>query len=129
MLALWRAWGLDTVLRQALERGTILAGVSAGAICWFEQALTDSVWPLGTVDGLGWLKGSCCPHFDSEKERKPAFAEKLNKGEIAPGLAIDDHVGVHFRDGALYKVVSAVEGKQAYLLGHEGSKTLAASLL
>src|SRR3990167_9390760 len=66
MLALWRAWNLDDVLLEAYHQGTILSGVSAGAICWFEQGITDSVWPLGTIEGLGLIEGSVCPHFDSE---------------------------------------------------------------
>ena len=66
MLALWREWGMDTLLKEAYEKGIVLAGVSAGAICWFEKGITDSVWPMGVLDCLGILKGSCSPHYDSE---------------------------------------------------------------
>jgi peptidase E len=129
MLALWHAWGVDTVLKKALSQGTILAGVSAGAICWFEQALTDSVWPLGVVPGLGWLKGSCCPHYDTEVERRPAFAEKLKNGEISAGIAIEDHVAVHFIDGKVHKVLSSKAGKTAYKVAPQGESALAAELV
>jgi len=71
MICLWREWGADEVLREAYEAGILLCGVSAGAICWFEQGVTDSVWPLGVLPCLGLLPGSCCPHYDSEAERRP----------------------------------------------------------
>ena len=108
MLVLWKEWGIDTILRQALARGTILAGSSAGAICWFQQGLTDSN-PGGftALDALGWLKGSFCPHFDSEPGRKPVFRSLIRQGRLASGYAVDDGVALHFIDGALTNVVSA----------------------
>jgi peptidase E len=108
MLVLWKEWGIDTILRQALARGTILAGSSAGAICWFEQGLTDSN-PGGytPLDALGWLKGSCCPHFDSEPRRQPVFRSLIRLGKLAAGYAVDDGVALHFVNGALTNVVSS----------------------
>ncbi len=129
MLALWRAWGVDQVLKEALAKGTILAGVSAGAICWFEQGLTDSVWPLGVLPGLGWLAGSACPHYDGEVERRPAFVAMLAQGEIMPGIAIEDQVAVHYVDGVIKKVLCAVPGKKAYRVDHLGHHELMAELL
>ncbi|MCX5921759.1 MAG: peptidase E [Candidatus Dependentiae bacterium] len=114
MLALWRAWGVDNVLRQAYEQGTILAGVSAGAICWFEQAVTDSVWPLGIIPGLGFLEGSCCPHYDSEPERRPTYIEKVNSGIIMPGIALQDYVAAHFIDNKLAHMISSKDSRQAF---------------
>jgi peptidase E len=72
MLAVWREWGLDAVLREAWRKGIVLAGVSAGAICWFDRGVTDS-WAdrLMPLDGLGFLADTCCPHYDSEVERRP----------------------------------------------------------
>jgi dipeptidase E len=108
MLVLWKEWGIDTILRRALARGTILAGSSAGAICWFEQGLTDSNPGAYTpLDALGWLKGSFCPHFDSEPRRKPAFRSLIRQGKLAGGYAVDDGVALHFVDGALTDVVSS----------------------
>lgn len=114
MLALWREWGVDTVLRQAYEQGTVLAGVSAGAICWFEQGITDSVWPLGVLDCLGFLQGSCCPHYDGEPERRPAYLAFSLNNEVLPGIALQDHVAAHFIDGTLHRVVAAYPDKKAY---------------
>jgi dipeptidase E len=116
MLALWREWGVDKILRQAYEKGIVLAGVSAGAICWFEQGLTDSVWPLGALDCLGFVSGSCCPHYDSEAARKPAYRAKVAANEIAPGIALEDDVAAHYIDGQLTAVVTRVKGKKAYAL-------------
>ena len=112
MLALWREWGVDRVLRQAWENGTVLAGVSAGAICWFEQGVTDSVWPLGVLACLGFLEGSCCPHFDGEAERRPAYTSMLAEGRIGAGIALDDHAMAHFVDGELRKVVCSSDTAQ-----------------
>jgi peptidase E len=71
MLAVWREFGFDRVLRQAYENGTVLSGISAGAICWFEHYITDSIPGGGTRDGLGFLRGTFCPHLDSEAWRQP----------------------------------------------------------
>ncbi len=117
MLALWREWGVDSVLREAWEKGIILAGVSAGAICWFEQGVTDSVWPLGVLPCLGFLKGSCCPHFDGEAERRPAFTRMLANEEISPGIALDDLVMAHFEDDGLARVISTSATANGYLMG------------
>jgi dipeptidase E len=114
MLALWSQWGVSDILRQAYEQGTLLAGVSAGAICWFEQGITDSVWPLGVLDCLGFLPGSCCPHYDTEPERRPAYLDFTHKGSALPGIALEDDVAAHYIDGKLHKVVSIAEHKKAY---------------
>ena len=116
MLALWREWGVDEVLRKAWQNGTVLCGVSAGAICWFEQGVTDSVWPLGVLPCLGFLKGSCCPHFDGEAERRPSYTAMLAEGRIEPGIALDDYAMGHYIDGELHKVVCSSETAQGYLM-------------
>ena len=115
MLAVWRAWGLDRLLGEALSRGTVLAGQSAGAICWFEQGVTDS-WagPLRVMDCLGFLSGSCCPHYCGEPERKPAYRAFVSSGEILPGFAVDDGAAVQFTGGELSRVLSWREGTTAY---------------
>jgi len=117
MIALWRLWGVDVALRQALERGIVLAGISAGAICWFEEGLSDSrPGALTRVEALGFLAGSFSPHFDGEPERRPRFHELLARGDLAEGLAADDDVALHFQDGRLARVVSARPGAAAYRL-------------
>jgi peptidase E len=106
MLALWREWGIDTALRDAWESGTVLAGWSAGAICWFEQGVTDShADQLSALAGLGFLPGSLCPHYDGEPTRRPEFARMLAEGEIGPGLAVDDGAAVHYQDRLAARLV------------------------
>lgn len=115
MLALWREWGMDDILRKAYDRGIVLAGLSAGSICWFEQGVTDSVTGhLGPIQGLGLITGSHCPHYDGEEDRRPAYHELLQSGKLASGVAADDGVALHYHDGELYEVVSSRPKAQAY---------------
>lgn len=114
MLALWREWGMDKVLKQAMENGTVLAGVSAGAICWFEEFLTDSVWPMGACPGLGFVQGSACPHYDGEPERRPTYTRLVQEGAIMPGLALDDGAAAHFVDGELQQIVTSRPNARGY---------------
>ncbi len=115
MLAVWRDWGLPELLREAYESGIVLGGQSAGAICWFEQGVTDS-WAdrLRALDCLGLLVGSCCPHYDGEAERRPAYHAFVQSGDVKPGYAIDDAAAAHFRNGRLERVVSKKPGARAY---------------
>ena len=123
MLALWREWGLDHILRAASERGTVLAGVSAGAICWFEQPFSDSIpGRFIRLNGLGYLKGSCSPHYDGEPGRRPAFQRMIAVGELAPGCAFDDGAAGHFIDGQLTRVVSSRVGAKGYRVERDGDQ-------
>lgn len=124
MLALWKEWKMDKLLLEAYNKGIVLSGVSAGAICWFEQCLTDSVWPLGVLDGMKILSGSCCPHYDSETERRPSYVDKVNKTEILPGIALEDHTAAHFVDGQLKAVVSEKAGRKAYHVTKQNEKII-----
>ncbi|MCI1590029.1 MULTISPECIES: peptidase E [Heyndrickxia] len=115
LLALWREWGLDLILRKAWEQGTILAGISAGSICWFEEGLTDSFGTsLEPIQCLGFIKGSCCPHYDGEIERKPAYQKMIYSGKINSGVAIDDGVAIHYVDQKMNKIVSSRPEVKAY---------------
>lgn len=115
LLTLWRDWGVDRFLRRAYENGAVLAGISAGSLCWFEQGVTDSVpGRLSSLPCLGWLKGSNCPHYDGEKERRPSYHRLMKNGEIGPGLATDDGVAAHFIDEKLSGFVSSHPEKRAY---------------
>jgi dipeptidase E len=117
MLAVWREWGVPELLREAWESGVVLTGVSAGAICWFDQGLTDS-WAdsLRPLDCLGFLPGSCCPHYDGEADRRPTLHRLLASGEIAAGVALEDWTGVHFKGTEQHQVVAAKSGSRAYSL-------------
>jgi len=115
MLALWKEWGLDVLLRQAWEAGAVLAGFSAGAICWFSKGLSDA-WAdrLAPIAGLDLIAGSCCPHYSNEPERRPAFHHLIGCGEIQPGIGIDDGAAVHFRGSRVAAVVTARAHADAY---------------
>jgi dipeptidase E len=115
MLAAWREWELPALLREAWQAGIVLAGVSAGAICWFEQGVTDSYADrLRAMDCLGFLPGSCCPHYSGEEERRPAYTRMIGAGEIVAGLAIDDGAAVHFTGTGLHAAIAARAGAQVY---------------
>ena len=115
MLALWREWGLDRILREASENGTILAGLSAGSICWFEQGTTDSIpGPLTALPCLGYLSGSFSPHYDSEPERRPTYHRMVATGEILAGFAAEDGVGLWFEAGRHIETVSCHPGGSAF---------------
>jgi dipeptidase E len=123
MLAVWREWGLPELLREAWESGIVLAGISAGAICWFEQGLTDSFADrLRVLDCLGFLAGSCCPHYAGEAERRPAYHQLLHHGEIAPGFAIDDGAAIHFTNNRVHRIVASRMGATAYRVYAAGAE-------
>ena len=112
MLAVWRVHQLDRILRAAWQAGVVLAGVSAGAICWFEGGTTDSFGPdlRPFTGGLGLLAGSYCPHYDSEPGRRPLFTSLVAAGQLPAGIACDDGAGAHFIDDDLHAVVSGLPG-------------------
>jgi peptidase E len=130
-LALWRLHGVDRALREVWERGGVLGGWSAGGICWFEDGLTDSfgpqLRPLG--DGLGFLAGSFCPHFDGEPLRRPVYLKAVREGTVPPGYAADDDAALLFEGTELREVVSQRDGARAYRVTAEGEEPLEARLL
>ena len=125
MLAVWRHWGLDVILREAWERGIVLAGSSAGMLCWFACGVTDSVDDSLTVcDGLGFLSGSACPHFNGERDRRPAYHAMVADGRLPAGYAADDGVGLHFLGTDLHAVISAEKSAGAYRIDFRQGKVL-----
>lgn len=115
LLAVWRVHGLDLILREAMEQGVILCGISAGSICWFEAGVTDSFGPtLAPLrDGLGFLPGSNCPHYDGEPQRRPAYQRLVQEG-LPPGYAADDGCALHFVHGRLERIVASRPEARAY---------------
>ena len=129
MLALWRDWGVDVILREACERGIVLSGVSAGANCWFEACVTDSATPHLSALGrcLGFLPGSFCPHYDGESQRRPTYQRLIASGAITGGIACDDGAAAHYIDGILARVVSSRPNAKGYRLtrGADGADATA----
>jgi peptidase E len=115
MLAIWRAHGLDEILREAWQRGIVMAGMSAGAMCWFEAGVTDSFGPgLAPLhDGLGILAGSVCPHYDAEPLRRPTYLRLVGEG-FPGGYAIDDMAALLFKGRDLEEVVGSAPEAHAY---------------
>ena len=114
LLALWRAHGLDRLLRDAWKSGAVLAGVSAGMNCWFEACITDSFGELAPLrDGLGLLQGTACPHYDGEAKRRPALHDALLQG-LPPAYAAEDGAALHFVGGNLVEAVATHADARAY---------------
>jgi dipeptidase E len=121
MLAVWRVHGVDAALREAWEAGVVLSGWSAGAICWFEGGVTDSFGPELALldDGLGFLAGSFCPHYDSEEQRPATYRRLIGQG-LPDGYATDDGVGLHFHGAELAEAVSSRPGGRAFRVERSG---------
>ena len=113
LLAIWRAHELDELLVEAWRRGIVLAGLSAGAMCWFSGGVTRSSGPLEVIGGLGLLPGSFTVHADGEPERLPVWLEAVRTGELPGGWAADDGVGLVFEGAELARIVSARPGTSA----------------
>ena len=121
MLAVWREWKLDKLLLKAYRRGAVMSGVSAGAICWFKQGITDS-WAsnLNPMECLGFIDGMACPHYQEEKDRRPSVHEMLKKGIASPGYAIDGGAAVHFKNGEYYQSLQFYPESSVYQVSFSG---------
>ena len=117
MLAVWKEWGLDKILKKAYLNGTVMSGVSAGAICWFQNGITDS-WAsnLKMMPCLNFVKGTCCPHYDEEPERKPAVKKLLLTNKIKNVYAVDGGAALHIKDEKIFKSVIFKKNKSSYLV-------------
>jgi len=130
LLLLWKGWGLDRIFKKAWERGIVLSGVSAGSICWFEEGVTDSFpGKLAPLKCLGFLKGSNCPHYDGEKERRPSYHRLLRERKIKNGYAADDGVAIHFIGDSIAHVVSSRPLGRAYKVGLQKGKVVENSIV
>ncbi len=115
MLAVFREWGIDRLLIKANQNGKILAGVSAGMICWFEQGVTDS-WSdeLKIINCLGILPGCSCPHYDGEEDRRPSVHQFVLDSQVESCLSIEDGAAVHYKNNVIYKSISFYKDKNVY---------------
>jgi peptidase E len=123
--AIWRAQGIDVVLREAWERGIVLGGASAGSLCWFEEGTTDSrPKTLSVVKCLGFLPGSHSPHYDAEPGRRPLYHELIKTGYLKPGYACDNEAGLFFEGTDLKRVVAAKENAKCYYVRAESGEVV-----
>ncbi|MHB8384054.1 MAG: Type 1 glutamine amidotransferase-like domain-containing protein [Candidatus Binataceae bacterium] len=125
LIAIWRLHGLDRALRAAWHAGVVLAGISAGALCWFQDGITDSFGAgyraLG--GGLGFLRGGFCPHYDGEAARRPALQRLARRGFL-PTLALDDGAAAHFVGTQLKEIVSSRPRARAFRVTATGGKVI-----
>ena len=121
MLAIWREHGVDEAMRTAWGDGVVLAGLSAGAMCWFEGGVSMSGGAPEPVEGLGLLKGSLSVHMDSEPERLPAYRAAVASGELPPGYGADDGAALLFDGAELRECVASRGGAHAVRIEPDGA--------
>ncbi len=127
--AIWRVQGIDEVLRQAWDEGIVLGGASAGSLCWFEEGTTDSrPQEVSKIEGLGFLKGSHSPHYDSEAVRRPTYHRLIRSGELKPGYACDNDAGILFADNEVARVVHTRAEASVYHVSLEGGEIVETEL-
>lgn len=125
MIAIWKAQGIDVVLRKALEKGIVLSGGSAGSLCWFVNGTTDSrPKELSVVEGLGFLPFSHSPHYHSEEYRQPLYHKNIENGIFKAGYAMDDFSGIIFKNGKPFKVVSLGEEYNCFFVSLQNGKVV-----
>lgn len=123
--AIWRAQGIDAVLRTAWERGIVLGGSSAGSLCWFEEGTTDSrPKELSIVQGLGFLPGSHAPHYDGEAQRRPQYRQLIASGALKPGWACDNDAGILFEGTTPARFVATRAEARVYHVTREGDEAV-----
>ena len=123
MLAVWKDWGLDLILKKAYDRGVVMSGVSAGAICWFKNGLTDS-WAseLKMMECMNFIPGNCAPHYDEEPERRPATKKFLQEQSITSMFGIEGGAALHFIDEQPNSTIRFKKNKNAYRVTLESNK-------
>ncbi len=123
LLAVWRLHAVDQALHRAWDAGIVLCGISAGMNCWFESSVTDSFGPLRELrDGLGLLRGSACPHFDGEAQRRPVYHRLIRENRLPAGVAADDGAAIHYVDGKIHRCIASRPHARAYRVSlHEGA--------
>ncbi|MGQ5523942.1 Type 1 glutamine amidotransferase-like domain-containing protein [Chitinimonas sp. PSY-7] len=125
MLALWHDWQIDSTLKQAYEQGTVIGGISAGMICWFEYGLTDSIpGALTPLPGLGWLAGGACPHYDGESERRPSLHHHVASGAMPTTWAADDGAALHFIDGQFHAAITSRPNAKAWRISSDTNRQI-----
>lgn len=121
MLALWKEWGVEQALRKAYEAGVTICGISAGAMCFFDEGLSDYLPKhYGRLDCLGFLPGSFCPHYAPGGERALIFEKHIRDKKMKPGIGLEDGVALYFENGILSEIQKSRNKAQAYHIGTTG---------
>jgi peptidase E len=126
LLAVWRVHGLDDIFRRVWDAGVVLAGVSAGSICWYEGGTTDSFGPelRAVTNGLALLPYGNGVHYDSEERRRPLVHQLVADGTLPTTHCTDDGVGLVYHGTELVEAVSEADGKGAYIVTREGDRAV-----
>ena len=125
MLAVWKEWNLQNILKVGYEEGIIMSGVSAGAICWFEQGITDSFSDkLEIINCLGIVKGIACPHYDEEEEREPFVNQIIKRGRIDSCICIEGNCALHIKNDFIYESVNFGNKKNCLKIFKENNKLI-----
>jgi peptidase E len=123
LIAIWRAHGLDQILRECWREGVLICGQSAGAMCWFQGGITSSQGEPSVADGFGVLPGSACVHYLTESARRRRFLRAISAGQLEPGLGLEDQTGALFEDDELAETYTAREGAAVWEVSVEGGVT------
>ena len=122
MLAVWKEWNLHIILQNAYEKGIVMSGVSAGAICWFDKGITDSFAnKLNILDCLGIVNDIACPHFDEEKEREPYVYDVINREIIKSCICIEGNCALHIKNDNEYSSIDFGNGKNCFRVSKENN--------
>ena len=125
MLAVWKEWNLNDILKIGYEKGIVMSGVSAGAICWFDKGITDSfAKKLEIIDCLGIVKGIACPHYDEEKEREPFVIEIIKSQRIRSCICIEGNCALHIKNNINYRVINFGDKKKCIKIFEENGKLI-----
>jgi peptidase E len=116
LLAVWRLHKLDEAMRNCWEAGVVLAGVSAGSVCWHVGGTTDSFGPdlRAITNGLAFLPFSNGVHYDAEEQRRPMFHQLIADGTLPAGYATDNGAGLLYRGTEMVEAVTEVAEAGAY---------------
>ncbi|WP_047245020.1 Type 1 glutamine amidotransferase-like domain-containing protein [Maribacter thermophilus] len=130
MLAIWKAQGIDVALKKAYDNGVVMGGGSAGSLCWFNAGTTDSrPKELSIVEGMRFIDKSHCPHYNSEKSRRPLYHNNIITGKLTDGYACDDRSAIHFINGEVNCSISLDSENHSYFVYLDNKNNIVEELI